>query len=116
MPGQMVAGAAGALGHPAEQELRKEGESAITLHPRMEAPPVQGGVCKLRPVECLWTKTMTDVAVVTTWTDHWATTSFSSEECKSTWVLSSSCQLPDLIYNLQTHTLPTELSHPNAGY
>lgn len=50
----MVAGAAGAPGQRAERVPGKGGDSATTLHPRMEVPHAQGRACRPRPAEYLW--------------------------------------------------------------
>lgn len=73
----MVAGAAGAPGLLAEEAPRKGGESAITLHPRMEAPHVQGGKCRPGLAEGLWAPAGTEAANVTTGTHRWIKISFS---------------------------------------
>lgn len=74
-----VAGAAGAPGLLAQQGLRKEGESAIILPPRMEASHVQGGMCRPKLAEGLWAQGGTHAIDVTTCTDRWIVTSHSWE-------------------------------------
>lgn len=65
-PRQMVAGAAGAPGLLAQEALRKGGESAIILHPRMAAPRAQGGQCRPSLAEGLWAQAATSLPARTT--------------------------------------------------
>lgn len=51
---QMAVGAAGAPGQNAEPVPRKGGDSATTLHPRMEVPHAQGRAHRPGPAEYLW--------------------------------------------------------------
>lgn len=51
---QMAVGAAGAPGQNVEPVPRKGGDSATTLHPRMEVPHAQGRAHRPGPAEYLW--------------------------------------------------------------